>query len=352
MSSICETVIFGKGNGESVLVHLNNNEWLITDSCLNNDNNPAALDYLRSNGIDPVTAVKIIVISHFHDDHIAGILETIKTCINAKVYISAALTNKEFVKYIFEFNTPEVSNKAKEFSELFAYFRLSKRRNIEQVVVDKCLYRNGNITVEALSPCDTDMQESRDEFINHAFNAGRSPHQLQALPKGKPNHYCIVLRIYDSTLTTSHDILLGADLEIKTNRGWDSVCQAICAPKGRKVGLFKIPHHGSQTGYHAPTWQSLISQEPIGIITTYDSSSLPREDMVNLYKSHTKELYCTADPKHTTSYIQNKEAKKTLASLKVNIRSKGAVDRFGFVIIKQPFLQPSILLQGSAVQLK
>lgn len=352
MSSICETVIFGKGNGESILVHLNNNEWLITDSCLNNDNKPAALDYLCKNGINPATAVKIIVISHFHDDHIAGILETIRTCANAKVYISAALTKEEFVKYIFEFNTPEVSNKAREFSELFAYFRSSNRKDIHQVVVDKCLYRNGNITVEALSPCDEDMQESRDEFISHTFNAGRSPHQLHTLPKGKPNHYCIVLRIYDSTLTTSHDILLGADLEIKNNRGWDSVCKAVCAPKGRKVGLFKIPHHGSKTGYHAPTWQSLISQDPIGIITTYDSSSLPREEMVNMYKDHTKELYCTADPKHSIGYAQNKKAIKTLSSLNVNVRSKGATDRFGFVIIKQPFVQPSILLQGSAVQLK
>lgn len=352
MSSICETVIFGKGNGESVLVHLKNNEWLITDSCLNNDNKPAAIDYLRSNEIDPATAVKLIVISHFHDDHIAGILETIKTCINAKVYISAALTKKEFVKYIYEFNDAEVSNKAKEFSDLFAYLRESKMTNIDQVVVDKCLYRNGNIAVEALSPCDNDMQESRDEFINHAFHAGRSPQQLHTLPKGKPNHYCIVLRIYDTSLDTSRDILLGADLEIKKNRGWDSVCQAVCAPIGRKVGLFKIPHHGSQTGYHANTWQNLISQEPIGIMTTFDSSSLPREDMVNIYKQHTKELYCTADPKHTISYAQNKEASKVLSSLNVKVKSKGVIDRFGFVIIKNPFFSPSILLQGSAVQLK
>lgn len=293
----------------------------------------------------------MIVISHFHNDHIQGILETIKCCKNARVYMSSALTQKEFIHYIFEYQGDEKAKKATEFINLFKFLRETKF-DINYVVADTCLYRNKNISIEALSPCSQDIKDSQENFAKHTLKSGSNPDTLFALPAGKPNHYCVVLRVYDSLINTAHDILLGADLEIKAGRGWDSVCKAVCAPKAKNVAIFKIPHHGSETGYHQATWDSIISNQPISILTTFDTCSLPREDMVEKYKSLSRALYCTANPKIAKKCIDNSKVKKVLASLKTSVRSNGAISRFGAVIIKNPFSSPDVYLHGDAVQLK
>jgi hypothetical protein len=68
-----EVSLFGPGYGECVLVHLGLGEWLIIDSCVNQyeGGNPA-LDYLKSLAIDPAEAVRLIVASHWDDDHVHG----------------------------------------------------------------------------------------------------------------------------------------------------------------------------------------------------------------------------------------------------------------------------------------
>jgi beta-lactamase superfamily II metal-dependent hydrolase len=353
LASICETIIFGRGTGESILMHLQDNEWLITDSCLNDQNKPAALEYLKEQGVDPAEHVKLIIISHFHDDHISGMLETILTCKKARVHISAALTKEEFVRYIYDFKKlNEVNSKTNEFSRLCEHFQTSDRKDLDQVMANTCLYTKNNITIHALSPCNEDMQESRDDFVHHAVNANNNSEVLLSLPKGKPNHYCVVLRIYDTTSHQQNDILLGADLEKKRNRGWDKVCTAICAPINKKVGVFKIPHHGSETGYHTQTWNSLINDTPIGVITTYDNSLLPRQGMIDTYSARTKELYCTSDPNKGKSVVENKAINKILKNTSSSVLSKGANDRYGAVIVKHPMTVPVVTLLGAAVNLK
>lgn len=54
-----EVSVFGPGYGESILLHIGNNNWLIVDSCLDFPSRESApLRYLRQIGIDPASSVK------------------------------------------------------------------------------------------------------------------------------------------------------------------------------------------------------------------------------------------------------------------------------------------------------
>ena len=69
-----EVSLFGPGVGEAACVHLGQGKWLLIDSCLNpNSGEPASLEYLKSLGVNPASDVVLIVVSHWHDDHVRGI---------------------------------------------------------------------------------------------------------------------------------------------------------------------------------------------------------------------------------------------------------------------------------------
>ena len=67
-----ELTLLGSGYGESIVMHVGEGAWVLVDSCGRTDA-PAALEYLKILGVDPGEAVKLIVASHWHDDHIRGI---------------------------------------------------------------------------------------------------------------------------------------------------------------------------------------------------------------------------------------------------------------------------------------
>ena len=68
-----ELSLFGPGIGECAVVHLGNGEWMTVDSCLAADRStPVAVEYLISLGVDIATQFKLIVVTHWHDDHIKG----------------------------------------------------------------------------------------------------------------------------------------------------------------------------------------------------------------------------------------------------------------------------------------
>ena len=48
-----ELSLLGPGYGESVLLHTSEGEWLVVDSCLGADGEPAAMNDLRGMEVDP-----------------------------------------------------------------------------------------------------------------------------------------------------------------------------------------------------------------------------------------------------------------------------------------------------------
>ena len=81
--NVLEVTVIGPGYGECIILHIGNGNWVIVDSCLNNKSSPVALDYLRSLALNPGGVVRLVVATHWHDDHIKGIGKLVEVCDNA-----------------------------------------------------------------------------------------------------------------------------------------------------------------------------------------------------------------------------------------------------------------------------
>lgn len=327
-----ESVLFGKGYGESNLIRLSNEDWMIVDSCTNDDKKPAALNYLVDNGFDPSECVKVIVISHFHNDHIKGLSEIIELCKSSTVWLSSALNTAEFKSYITAISEPDDKfSGTREMSKVMSHFGMLHRQGrLKYALADRCIYRNQDgVEVISLSPCDQDVTESNVNFDNLRKITNNVPGNANSAPLINPNNYSVVLRIFNPKV--QHELLLGADLEVRKGAGWEAVCDCVLSPKPNKISLFKLPHHGSETGYHERTWLELISQSPQCILTTYNSSGLPREDMLKKYGERAKKIFCTSKPAHFRSVINKKEVLKSIDKSNSTAKFKSRRSNFGYL---------------------
>ena len=103
-----EITVFGPGYGESIVVHVGNGRWLVFDSCQQETTGrPVALHYFDQIGVMPSEQVDLVLISHWHDDHIRGASQLVERCVSADICISSAFTKEEFLKYLsinFKYN--------------------------------------------------------------------------------------------------------------------------------------------------------------------------------------------------------------------------------------------------------
>ena len=95
-----EVSLLGPGYGESVVVHLGDGEWMVVDSCTGSDGEPAALEYLNGIGVDPGSSVKMIVATHWHDDHTRGMSRIVEECTSARFCCAPALRDKDLLAVV------------------------------------------------------------------------------------------------------------------------------------------------------------------------------------------------------------------------------------------------------------
>jgi glyoxylase-like metal-dependent hydrolase (beta-lactamase superfamily II) len=96
-----EVSIFGTGTGECLAVHLGLGKWILIDSChLSNSKKPLNVSYLTNLGYNLSLSVKLIICTHWHDDHAIG-LSDIFNDIDLPIVISAVLQKKEFLRLAY-----------------------------------------------------------------------------------------------------------------------------------------------------------------------------------------------------------------------------------------------------------
>ena len=310
-----EVTLLGPGFGESVVVHVGDDRWVIVDSCISAARQPQALDYLRSLGVDPEPAVSLIVATHWHDDHIRGMAKLVDACPAAAFSCAAALRQDEFLSAIHALNRRGVFAGTSGVRELQAVFgSLAERgRAPHFAIADRRLLATGTCEIWSLSPHNA-------EFVRFLRSIGTLfPREGQTnfrVPDVSPNHVAVVLWVQ------VHDvaILLGADLE---RTGW---VQILDSPGRNQTGAtaFKVPHHGAASAYEPRVWRELLDPDPVAVLTPWrrGGRALPTPEDIRCLLGETDKAFVTSRVGRTARPRRRDRAiERSIREAKVRLRS-------------------------------
>jgi len=304
-----EISIFGPRYGECILIHVGDNDWVLVDSCIDPiSKKPASIAYLKELKINPSDSIKLIVATHWHDDHIRGLYESIKECGKATFVFSGALRPKEFMTLIKAYGNRPMMNVEtsgiQEFYDIISFLHNNKREKglldnqIKFAVSEKCLWRKNNeasalnCEVHSLAPSDASLLLSK---VKIADLLPQEPSTKGRLVSQGPNHTAVVLWISISDIS----ILLGSDLEetVDPDTGWSVIVESNTRPAGR-ASIFKIPHHGSKNAHNPIVWQDMLKEESISLLTPFVQGNvqLPTKQDIRRICTRCNKAYITAKP--------------------------------------------------------
>ena len=357
-----EISIFGPGYGECVLLHTGQNNWIVVDSCVfPGDNQPAPLHYFDQMGLK-YDAIKAIVATHWHDDHIKGLSNIFSSCSNAEFICSAALHNKEFLELVEIYGNCVISGDSgiKEFHEILNEMLERSQKNKTNytpkfAIADRHIWKNifkdksgKTVTANlyALSPGDSAIVSTKLDIIKYMPSQNKYPRPIPAIT---PNHASVVLWFSFNDI----NILLGSDLEEKDNpnKGWSVIIESKTRPDG-KASLYKVAHHGSINAYHPQIWKELLTDSPIAVLTPFSKGKkLPAIEGIKKICSRTTNAFITGNPFSKKKFIRNRVVEKTINETtgKINMMSPS----YGHIRIRMKSKQEysSIELFGSAQKL-
>jgi beta-lactamase superfamily II metal-dependent hydrolase len=302
-----EVSLFGPGYGECVLLHLGFSDWVIVDSCLNKDKSPPVLEYLLALGQDPAQVVKLVVATHWHDDHIGGLGLLFKECRSARFACSGALKGQEFLTLVkaASINSMMKTSGVKEFSDIVEI--LEKRTTSHSGLgsptlasANKILWMRHKINdqsfpaeIRSLSPSDAAVTRTQFEIASLLPKVHEPKKRVS--PRS-PNHSAVALWV------TAGDsrILLGSDLEesIDPETGWTAILDPAVRPQG-KASVFKVAHHGSDTAHNPRIWADLLELNPHAALTPFIRGRivLPTPQDSSRICGYTPNAFITADLK-------------------------------------------------------
>ena len=210
-----------------------------------------------------------MVATHWHDDHIQGLADVLRSAEAAKFVNSAAHVFRHLLRVVKLGATASPASAAtKEFDEII---EILKQRGIQgerkeaigpiHAAANKKLLSAANTgrclcaEVRSLSPADGVLSLAEAELQNAltAIQQRRRP-----INQG-PNQLCVVLWLRVGVL----NVLLGADLEYVSGatEGWRAIISSGERPPGR-ARFFKVPHHGSANADCPECWTDLVELNP------------------------------------------------------------------------------------------
>ena len=314
-----EISLFGRGVGECIVVHVGAGDWIVIDSCWDETRRPVALAYLELLGVDPKTAVKLIAISHWHDDHCKGTAALLQECSSALFSCAVALRSTEFLSFAaLQDETRLESSGVREFSNILAQLKSygDVDQRVRYAIVGRTVHRfEGagrpfDCTIHALSPGDAAMTRTYAEL---AAMIPEITAAMRGVPPQTANELCVVHWIQAGELR----LVLGSDLENRRN-AWNEVCDAYSlAGLTGQGSIFKVPHHGSANAHSETIWQSLVSSDSLAALTTYNAgvAPLPRATDIERIRTLSREAYCTTVPRSVTPKRRPSPVERTLRGM-------------------------------------
>ena len=255
-----------------------------------------ALTYLRNLGLDPADVVRLIVATHWHDDHIRGMAALVAVCEDAMFCCSSILDTREFKALA---GTAEASSTTRMSSGVRELVNtrslLSERASTPRYAhADGLILSDNDVKVWSLSPADSIF----DVFLQRmARMVEGSDGYRGRLTTIEPNDTSVVLLIEVGDTA----VLLGGDLE---QRGWLAILESN-RQVDTKASVFKVPHHGSEDAHEERVWTEMLSEGLVAILTPWWLAGryLPTPDGVARMLRFTDEVYITAEPGRSPSRV-------------------------------------------------
>lgn len=333
-----DILVFGgsKGIGESILIKIDEDNYGIVDSFVDSTSeNARALDYLSNNNIS-FGKVKFLVLTHCHHDHFRGISQIIQNCPNVEFYLSKSIGISSFKLLISAYSKIVASshNYFREIIDSIKYLKASDRKAKMLSVSSKPIFDQNGVVIQSHSP-NSSTDSHLDKLYRKEAKKFLRGNGIKLATSGF-NYQSIVLSIESD----KQKILLGADQEyhISNNSiGWETI-EKLHAFKNKKFDIFKIPHHGSDTGFKNSFWDSILKSKSALFLTPYSRSTLPRASMIKKIKMHGS-VYSTLQAKSIYKSLPGRIGKKTkhlnikrLAKKSPGI-IKSSIDAKGVVVV-------------------
>ena len=304
-------VLGGAGEGESIVVHIGDDRWMIIDSCRVGQET-LALKYLKDNEI-PFNNVDYIVCTHWHADHVYGLGEILLNCENARFLVPLVSQSKMmpyyFVKKIAEKDIHDFETVAHEFK--FCMDLAKKRGKLGYLGKDKNIFKGKKydhvLCIDALSPSDAMLTKYQKLW------ASRKDDDFDESGVD-PNKSSVAIGV---SIDDKLHFMFGADLECnrpdgdddfancvhmcqrRKDVGWCNVCcESTIYNYHGKYDYVKIIHHSSKTGYCPSMWDNKVSGNVIGVSTVFSKDGLPTSDMGKIYMRRCKDYYVAAPPQN------------------------------------------------------
>jgi hypothetical protein len=301
-----ELSIFGPGRGECIVLHLGFNEWCMIDSCIDPATSlPIGAKYLSSLGEGTLAGVRLVLATHWHDDHIRGLSAALNQFPNATFACSNALRSEEFLKLVgLELDSLQGNSGVDEFGHVYKVLlernRQSRPRRLVSpgwAIENRCLLqlpvsgqRAFPASLIALSPSDGVVRQAYQQIAKLIPKPGEPQRRII---NQSPNSTSVALWVQIG----ERRVLLGADLEQTQHHGegWFGVLDSF--QQNAKASIIKVPHHGSSNADCPEVWQSLLETEPLAVLTPFSSGrALPQKKDIDRLKERTQSVYCTAPP--------------------------------------------------------
>lgn len=277
------------------------------------------------------------MISHWHSDHILGSSELVKQCNQAIVYAPAALYNSEALHLAELYKPDPFSNSDKEireFREIMRHLKALGEQNRFDLIHAKTCFFSGQFGAKltALSPSAVATTQSIERIRELKPQPGSRRKRL-AVPESE-NLNATALHFSFGEFSA----LLGSDLEEtgNPNTGWSAVLssgiyQALSLTRST---LYKVAHHGSETGHHPDIWTTLLEDSPQTIGTTFSKCHLPLEQDIQRITQHSSSLILTRNP---TPKKNTKRDPITDRWMKAQTKRRSVInDKMGHIRIRIP----------------
>jgi hypothetical protein len=336
-----EVSIFGPGFGECIVVHLGFGEWAVIDSCLSPDSKTAiALDYLNSIGARIETDIKVVIVSHWHDDHIHGVASVVQAAKSAIVVCTPVVQSKELEPILAAWRGTSNLPFGSGVDELTGVLNELRRRAVGSKFPVPMLAGAGKVLWErknqfvagelrALSPSDASSFVTQVRALMKSHPREGRPRVRIPNPDANANSVVVSLSVENCTA------LLGGDMETHSDRaiGWYAIVDRHSGSSQNQI--FKIPHHGSKNAHEPEVWAKMLIPNPIAVIAPVltGTTRLPSEDDCRRIIAMTDKAYLTAPPRSRKFTHSEKTVDKMIHE--VARRITAIPGRFGMVRLRK-----------------